>query len=775
MKLMHLLLLLTFFAIASTENATTEESNLSLDETYGNFTSEEAELSLVDIEKKLKSFIGVIMQQAFPYVFRISTESRVSTYCMLDLAKVYFGFRRLEPWAFKLIDSAGKFSGGLLEGTTSALGDYDECLDISIGSKSTKLQPSRGEYCLLEIKPPEPLLRAIKDFQVNKKKSNYTLATTPSFLGFLRKVRTNPNHIVFRMGICMPSTCRRSDVQELLNTATKDIAFPVEVKRCEYKKDGFQFQPHQILIIIALCICVGIVLVGTAADFFCLKQDDGKKSISEDDLRNPEKVIGKKRTSKCLEVVAEFSINRSLKKLLDCSLDGDALDVVRGVKVLTIISMIFAHTYALPHPLHLYRFRDTLNFTKFIDNVLFGVIANSSVGVDTFFVLAGFLFVYYRWRLLKKPSGISYTGKFLNLIYVRMLAAQVLVISLFFLLPAFGSGPLWEEFVEEPLNNCRKTWWMNLLFIQNFLGPYDSCLYHTWILATIMQLFLITAIVLLILSRWPMIGIILSTLIICLGALGVTIVTIVYDFPATFTVYFYDYRTSIQLWKYLYVQFYTHIGPFCIGMLLAHNIAEYPVKQINKRTAILLWISALVTMCCIIFGLHHYRDGEEMERSLAIFYAALHRPAWAISIGWIIYACASDCGGIINSVLSWKVLIPLERLCYLAYLLHVPVMYYQGGIQRERMYMGHYNQVMSFFSYLVTSYGLAFIGYLLFQGPYEYIEGRIFGKGNDNIWKTHSATVSQETLEKTEEGTSPSKEETNSKVLYNRYVRKDSL
>ncbi|PRD35708.1 UNVERIFIED_CONTAM: hypothetical protein NCL1_10670 [Trichonephila clavipes] len=54
-----------------------------------------------------------------------------------------------------------------------------------------------------------------------------------------------------------------------------------------------------------------------------------------------------------------------------------------------------------------------------------------------------------------------------------MLAIQMLVGGLLFILPTIGSGPLFQEFVEGPLDNCRNSWWMNLLFIQNFLGPYD--------------------------------------------------------------------------------------------------------------------------------------------------------------------------------------------------------------------------------------------------------------------------------------------------------------
>lgn len=68
--------------------------------------------------------------------------------------------------------------------------------------------------------------------------------------------------------------------------------------------------------------------------------------------------LNKWSRSKFFEVLSNFSLCSSTKKLLDCTLEGDALDVIRGMKVLTVIFAIYTHTYALPHPLHLYRFRE---------------------------------------------------------------------------------------------------------------------------------------------------------------------------------------------------------------------------------------------------------------------------------------------------------------------------------------------------------------------------------------------------------------------------------
>ncbi|GFU34769.1 nose resistant to fluoxetine protein 6 [Nephila pilipes] len=459
---------------------------------------DEVEETIGGVENSLKTLIDDIAQRIMPHAVSIGLQSDASLKCLFDLANIFLGAKRLDAWAVRMMDATGKPSGGLMEGTSTALGDYDECLDI----KSPSRYPIIGQYCLLEINPPGSIVQAMKDYQVYKENTNHTIANTKSFLGFLQKVRTNPDHVIFRLGICVPKSCTTEGIQSLIDLATDDIDIPIDVAHCEYKED-FHLNSHQTLIITFIVIFAVFVAIGTIISI--IRTDDKYSSPpSSPNGENSSTEIPKTRQQICLERLGGLSclsLCHSSEKLLNCDSDGDATDVVRGIKVLTVIFAIFTHTYALPHPLHLYRFRDTLNFTKFIDELLFGAVANSSVGADSFFFLAGFYFIYNRWRLLKRPNIFPYILKFISVMFIRMIAIQVLVGSLLFLLPTFGSGPLFQEFVQGPMDNCRNSWWMNLLFIQNFLGPYDICLYQTWILATMMQIFIITAAIVYLMHR----------------------------------------------------------------------------------------------------------------------------------------------------------------------------------------------------------------------------------------------------------------------------------
>ncbi|GFS76506.1 hypothetical protein NPIL_320681, partial [Nephila pilipes] len=68
------------------------------------------------------------------------------------------------------IDATGKLPPGILEGTSFAIGDYDECLDIAVGKKDEiPLTPEQtiftGQYCLIELNRPDTINRAIAEYE----------------------------------------------------------------------------------------------------------------------------------------------------------------------------------------------------------------------------------------------------------------------------------------------------------------------------------------------------------------------------------------------------------------------------------------------------------------------------------------------------------------------------------------------------------------------------------------------------------------------------------
>lgn len=59
------------------------------------------EMTLLDVEKSMKKFLSDVYSRAFKYVSGVHLPPKASFSCLFSLARVYFGFNALEPWAFR--------------------------------------------------------------------------------------------------------------------------------------------------------------------------------------------------------------------------------------------------------------------------------------------------------------------------------------------------------------------------------------------------------------------------------------------------------------------------------------------------------------------------------------------------------------------------------------------------------------------------------------------------------------------------------------------------
>ena len=104
-----------------------------------------------------------------------------------------------------MVDANGHIPSGILSGTFTDLGDFDQC--IAISSKSDRIE---GKYCMITISP--------------KKERNYhysfalneTLFDSKWFAEEVKEWLELDNQIQFANGICVPSDCKPEEVKYLL-------------------------------------------------------------------------------------------------------------------------------------------------------------------------------------------------------------------------------------------------------------------------------------------------------------------------------------------------------------------------------------------------------------------------------------------------------------------------------------------------------------------------------------------------------------------------------
>lgn len=139
----------------------------------------------------------------------------LSSSCLSSIEQLLLSYQQLQPWAVAMIDSWGKFPmSGILEGTLTDFGDFDECLSIV---PSTSLPP---QYCTIEARPlmpPRPrfhnLVHPLHHFY------NLTSIASASPIGplFLQNVHYF-YYITFRLGVCLPSECSRDELNLFISS-----------------------------------------------------------------------------------------------------------------------------------------------------------------------------------------------------------------------------------------------------------------------------------------------------------------------------------------------------------------------------------------------------------------------------------------------------------------------------------------------------------------------------------------------------------------------------
>lgn len=117
-----------------------------------------------------------------------------------------------------------------------------------------------------------------------------------------------------------------------------------------------------------------------------------------------------------------------------------------------------------------------------------------------------------------------------------------------------------------------------------------------------------------------------------------------------------------------------------------------------------------------------FSDGRRMETYEYGLFFSMTRLTWSMSIGWIIFACHYGYGGIINTILSCKSYIPLNRISYSCYLIHPPIMVYFLFSQRTLFHADLLTLVNLPIGFIVVTFFCAYFFTLFFELPFAALE-----------------------------------------------------
>uniref|UniRef100_A0A8R1DYJ6 NRF domain-containing protein n=1 Tax=Caenorhabditis japonica TaxID=281687 RepID=A0A8R1DYJ6_CAEJA len=644
-------------------------------------------------------------------------------------------------WIFNVFDAMGKVPAGIMSGNNLWVGSWNTCRKIDV-VKNAQGQKWKGQYCLATIDAYErdnPLVyfgnmmsgppdkHCYESTPQNVSKDDSCFALFP----------------VLKFGVCMPNTCTNHDVKTILTYAIKaaesaagtESVCNVDVEcRAESYSDAMSENRLAMFALYLLIATVVLVLFGTLFDLFIISNIH-QQSLEASALNHF-----------FIKFILAFSMYSNGSDILQSKKNDREINSLHGVRFLSMCWIILGHTYYyIGTSLTTDNLVPTLiNFPKQFHTL---VISQAPLAVDSFFFLSGMLaaFSFFKRTMKADPNHPPKLSAY-NFVtwpmyfykrYVRI-TPTYMVVMLFdvTLFSYISNGPFWRPIEKQ---GCKHAWWTNFIYLNNFLlQDVECCMGWTWYLANDMQfhIFLMPLLVIVFLKFGMKAGLGLSSGLIGLSSLIRLVISQLKGYPPAplLTANLQIVHQLNDYWNDVYVRPYIRCTPFIVGIVVAYLLNAWTARDqkdlkitLKKRTILIGWTISTLLGVYAVFGLYWYAKTGEISKAWEILYTVFGTPAFSIALGWVVFACTTGNGGPIDTVLSWRLFVPLSKITFCAYLLH-PIMLQIYNLSRPQPF--HFTTFIQMIRYTVeaifASYTLAFFFALMFEKPFNKIDEMIF-------------------------------------------------
>ncbi|XP_049272764.1 nose resistant to fluoxetine protein 6 [Rhipicephalus sanguineus] len=625
----------------------------------------------------------------------------VGTDCKLGLLKTALALRNGETWAFKLITATGYMPNGVYEGGFANLGSQDQCLNVesNVGI--------RGRYCTLFWRPPTEVLLAAFTKEEIRQHPRLDIRL------WLNNTRER-FHVGSRSGICIPSACQQKEMNQIVSGVASAYGAEASVKYCR-TKEAVRLEKLEVGIISFFGAVFIVIILSTFADLL-LRKYEGNQT---------------KKVGPWKKLAVAYSVVSNTRKLLDVRIksgDSQRLRFLHGMKFFSALWVVLSHAY---YCVHADALDSMFRAVELTESLRFQVVANGFVCVSTFIFVSGFLLGY---TLLQRRDSLRKKNAFVQVIiiivrrYFRTTIPAIVVVLAFFLLPKLVRGPLAEEHLSKYYNGCSKNWWTVLVHINNFNKYEEICLDHYWYISVDMQIFVVASALCVLMTRHIKVGAIILVLLSIASSGIVMAQTFHYNYQPLILFWNPDTDKSTETGEMVYSLPFIHFGSFAIGIFCGLFTLHSDHWRPSKCSRCLLWALSLCCTTVVVFASWPWNNMKLPSRGVAALYAALHKNAWALSLGWITYACATGQAGPVNTFLSWRGFVVPSRLTYSVYLIHYLVYLARVGVITVPMQLHEFLQFKDFLGVSAISYLLAYVLYLAAEAPVANLEKMMLGR-----------------------------------------------
>merc|ERR1719481_23846 len=180
-----------------------------------------------------------------------------------------------------------------------------------------------------------------------------------------------------------------------------------------------------------------------------------------------------------------------------------------------------------------------------------------------------------------------------------------------------------------------------------------------------------------------------------------------------------------------YVVPWCRAQPYLVGLglgYLLHQMRNKPQLGLHSIAVTWIWLIAALVGCLVIYGVAGYQKHPEWvaHTETRALYGGLHRLAWALAVSWVILACVKGAGGPVNSILSWPAWLPLARMSYVIYLIHLSVMMIVDSYPSYKVNITQALCIYYMIYHLCFCIAIAFAICVMFEAPIVHLERLLY-------------------------------------------------
>ncbi|XP_058053697.1 nose resistant to fluoxetine protein 6-like [Anopheles bellator] len=435
-----------------------------------------------------------------------------------------------------------------------------------------------------------------------------------------------------------------------------------------------------------------------------------------------------------------FSVHRNWARLTQkssqCQYQQD-LDFIDQIRVLTMCFILMLHVFI---GMVMFTSQNPLAMEEFlaypVSQMLFSIVPFQ---VDLFLCISGLLLtVQFLQHTENKRFRLSILWQGLINRYLRSLPVYA-VLMLFTVshYDTFLTTPSAYKILPKMRLICRRKWWINFLFINNYYQPEEQCLIHTWYLAADFQLFVIGLLIMTVLWRFPKASFWCAA---TMGLLGFVLPMINTYLSAVDAVMPLTMKgNEYQLWYDEYfVRSYqateTHCASYFGGMiagLMYHKISRkdlsLPIKTLRN-----VFFLALIAIVGFALQAPLYNIMQFSKPSIWMaFLSGVHKLAIGsfYSVTFLLLAF-HDRNTVVRRWFAGNTLSRvLARLGFGFYLMQMTVLKVVFSNYPEDTRINVQLIISTYCSTFVLSYAVALVAFLLVEKPFDVLLKLLLGQG----------------------------------------------